>query len=65
MTENKPINEIKKYEVELTQKELYVIEIEAEDEAQAREKAIELFDKNKKIYYYDSDTIIEVFRSEQ
>ena len=53
-----------KYEVELTQEELYVFEIEAENEDEAIDKAIELFDKNKSIYYYDSDTKINVVRSE-
>lgn len=54
-----------KYEVELTQEELYVFEIEAENEHEAIDKAIELFDKNKRKYYYDSDTRINVARSEQ
>lgn len=54
-----------KYEVELTQEELYVFEIEAENEDKAIDKAIELFDKNKSKYHYDSDTKINVVRSEQ
>ena len=52
-----------KYEVELTQEELYVFEIEAENESKAINKAIELFDKNKSKYYYDSDTKINVIRN--
>ena len=53
-----------KYEVELTQEEVYIFEIEAENENKAIDKAIELFDKNKRKYYYDSDTKINVVRSE-
>ena len=53
-----------KYEVELTQEELYVFEIEAKNEDEAIDKAIELFDKNRNKYYYDSDTKINVVRSE-
>ena len=54
-----------KYEVELTQEEVYILEIEAENEDKAVDKAIELFDKNKSKYHYDSDTKINVVRSEQ
>lgn len=52
-----------KYEVELTQEEVYILEIEAENEDKAINKAIELFDKNKSKYYYDSDIKINVVRS--
>lgn len=54
-----------KYEVELTQEEVYIFEIEAENEDKAVGQAIELFDENKSKYYYDSDTKINVVRSEE
>ena len=50
-----------KYEVELIQEEVYILEIEAENKDKAIDKAIELFDKNKSKYYYDSDTKINCY----
>ena len=51
-----------KYEVELTQKELYNFIIKAETEEEAKNKAIELFESdNKNEYHYDSNTDIECY----
>lgn len=50
-----------KYEITLTQKELYVFEdIEAENEQEAIDKVLDIFDScDKNLYHYDSDTDIE------
>lgn len=51
-----------KYEIILTQKEIYVFEdVEAENEEDAINKVLEIFDGDKKQeYHYDSDTDIEI-----
>lgn len=51
---------MKIYEVQIIQEEAYILEIEAENKDEAIDKAIELFDKNKSKYYYDSDTKINI-----
>ena len=55
-----------KYEVQITQKELYYFsEIEAESRDEAENKALELFESDKKYeYHYDSDTDIECYEIE-
>ena len=51
-----------KYELEFIQKEIYIFDIEANSEEEAINKAIEIYDSDKKQdYYFDSDTSIEVF----
>lgn len=55
-----------KYEVELKQEEIYVFEdIEADSEEDAENKALELYEKDKETYHYDSDTEIEVFEKRE
>lgn len=52
-----------KYEITITQKEVYTFEnIEAENEEDAKNKVLEIFDSDKKQeYYYDSDADIEIY----
>lgn len=52
-----------KFEITIIQKEIYTFEnIEAENEEDAKNKVLELFDSDKKQeYYYDSDTDIEIY----
>lgn len=50
-----------KYELEFIQKETYIFDIEADSEEEAINKAIEIYDSDKKQdYYFDSDTSIEI-----
>lgn len=48
------------YDITLTQKDIYNFEIYAEDEKTATEIALRLFEQDKKSYFFDSDTDIEV-----
>lgn len=51
---------MKKFDITITQKDIYNFEIEAKSEEEAKSKAFRLFEEDKKAYFFDSDNDIEV-----
>lgn len=51
---------MKKYDITITQKELYSFEIKAENEQEAENKAFELFENDRNSYFFDSENDVEV-----